>query len=321
MKAIVQAQYGSPDVLQLQEVEKPTPKDDEILVQVHTATATPADSAFRKGEPFIIKLMYGLQKPRKPIGGVEFAGEIKGLGRDVTSFKVGDQVVGISPDNFGAYAEYMTLPEKKPVVIKSPKMTFEEAVGICDGALTALTFLRDKANIQPRQKVLINGASGAVGIYAVQLARYFGAEVTGVCSHRNIEMVKSYGAHYVIDYTQEDFTQNGQTYDVIFDAIGKSSFTRCKNSLISNGKYLSTVPSWNIMLNMLRTSLFGNKKVIFVAAGLQQSKDNLNFLNARFEAGEIKAVIDRCYPLTQIAEAHRYVDTERKCGNVIINIR
>ncbi|MEO7912039.1 MAG: NAD(P)-dependent alcohol dehydrogenase, partial [Roseiflexaceae bacterium] len=223
-------------------------------------------------------------------------------------------------DRFGAHAEYMCLPETKAVIIKSANTTYQEAVGICDGAPTALTFLRDVAKLQRGQKVLINGASGAVGAYAVQLATYFGAEVTGVCSTTNVELVKSLGADTVIDYTKEDFTKTGQTYDVIFDAVGKSSFSRCKDSLTQQGVYLVTVPTLAIIRQMVWTSISGGKKAKFATAGLMQNKDNLNFLKELTEAGKIKAVIDRCYPLEQIAEAHRYVEKGHKKGNVVVTV-
>lgn len=268
----------------------------------------------------MVRFLYGLRRPRHPILGVELAGEIDSVGKDVKLFKKGDQVFGISPHSFGTHAEYMCLPEDKPVVTKPANATYEEAAGVCDGALTALIFLRDTANIQHGQKVLINGASGAVGSYAVQLAKYFGAEVTGVCSNANTELVKSLGADKVIDYTNEDFTKGGQTYDVIFDAVGKSSFSRCKGSLKQRGIYLSTVPALGTMLHMLWTSKFGSKKAIFTAAGLKQSKENLIFLKELFEAGKIKSVIDRRYRLEQTAEAHRYVEKGHKKGNVVITL-
>jgi NADPH:quinone reductase-like Zn-dependent oxidoreductase len=318
MKAIVCTTYGSPDVLQLKEVAKPTPKDNEVLIKVHAAVVGPSDCAFRKGEPFIVKLIYGLTRPKFAILGVEFAGEIEAVGKDVKLFKKGDQVYGMSPNSFGAHAEYMCLPEDKTLIIKPANTTYAEAAGIVDGAATALTFLRDVAKLQRGQKVLINGASGAVGAYAIQLAKYFGAEVTGVCSTANIALVKSLGADNVIDYTKEDFTKSGQTYDVIFDAVGKSSFSRCKDALTQKGMYLSTAPTLGIVLQMLRTSIFGSKKAKFATAGLMQNKENLNFLKELAEAGKIKAVIDRCYPLEQTAEAHSYVEKGHKKGNVII---
>lgn len=320
MKAIVCTKYGSPDVLQLKEVAKPTPKDNEVLIRIFAAAVGPADCAFRKGDPFIIKLVYGLRRPKHPIRGTELAGEIETVGKDVKCFKVGDQVFGLSATTSGAHAEYKCLPEDKPLIIKPATMTYEDAVAVCDGAATALTFLRDKAKIQRGQKVLINGASGSVGIYAVQLAKYFGAEVTGVCSTANFELVKSLGADKLIDYTKEDFTTSGQTYDVIFDAVGKRSFAQCKSSLTRKGVYLSTVPALSIVLQMLWTSTFSSKKAVFTTAGLIQTKENLIYLKELYEAGKIKPVIDRRYPLEQIAEAHRYVDSGHKKGNVIITL-
>jgi NADPH:quinone reductase-like Zn-dependent oxidoreductase len=320
MKAIVCRAYGLVDVLQLQEVAKPAPKDNEVLIRIHASVVTPSDVAFRKGDPFIVKLIYGLTKPRLAIQGVEFSGDIESVGKDVTSFKAGDQVFGMSPDTLGAHAEYMCLPEAKPIVIKPSNTNYEETVAIADGATTALTFLRDVAKLQRGQKVLINGASGAVGAYAVQLAKYFGAEVTGVCSSANVELVKSLGADKVVDYTKTDFTKNGQTYDVIFDAVGKSSFSQVKRALTQTGVYLTTVPTLGIVFQMLRTSLMSSKKAKFVAAGLRQNKDNFGFLKELLEMGKLKAVIDRCYPLEQIAEAHKYVETGRKKGNVIVTM-
>jgi NADPH:quinone reductase-like Zn-dependent oxidoreductase len=318
MKAIICTAYGSPDVLQLQEVPKPTPKENEVLVKVHAAVVGPSDCAFRKGEPFIVRLIYGLRKPRLATQGVEFAGEIEAVGAAVTQFKPGDPVFGMSPNTFGAHAEYVVLPETKPLARKPANFSYEEAVGICDGAPTALTFLRDVAKLQRGQKVLVNGASGAVGSAAVQLARYFGAEVAGVCSTANVDLVKSLGADAVIDYTQEDFTRNGQSYDVIFDAVGKSSFRRCKGSLTPKGVYLTTVPTLGMVRDLLATVFSSGKKAKFATAGLMQNHANLNFLKELAEAGQIKAVIDRRYPLAEVAEAHRYVDTERKRGNVVI---
>jgi NADPH:quinone reductase-like Zn-dependent oxidoreductase len=278
------------------------------------------DCVFRKGDPFLIRLFFGLTKPRRSILGVEFAGEIEAVGKAVQAFQPGDQVFGMSPDRSGAHAEYLCLPEDQPIALKSARMTYEEAVGICDGAPTALVFLRQIARVQRGQKVLIIGASGSVGTAAVQLARYFEAEVTGVCSTTNRDLVKSLGADQVIDYTQEDFTTNGQTYDVIFDAVGKSSFSRCQGSLTPGGVYLSTALTLTILLHMLWTGLRGGKKARFATAGLMQKKENLLFLKELFEAGKLKAVIDKRYPLEQMAEAHRYVETGHKKGNVVITI-
>lgn len=320
MKAIICTKYGPPEMLQFQDVAKPTPKDDEVLVKIQAAVVTPSDCAFRKADPFIIRLMYGLMQPKFSIPGVEFAGQIEALGKAVTQFKQGDPVYGISPDRFGAHAEYMCLPANKPCAIKPTNASFAETVAICDGALTALIFLRDVAKLQHGQKILINGASGAVGVYTVQLAKYYGAHVTGVCSTANLALVTSLGADQVIDYTQTDFTKAEQSYDVIFDAVGKSSFAQCKAALTPTGMYLSTVPSLTILLQMLWTAKIGSKKAKFVASGLMQNKDNLNFITQLIEAGVLKAVIDRRYPLTQVPEAHRYVETGRKKGNVVIMI-
>jgi len=214
----------------------------------------------------------------------------------------------------------LCLPESKTIVLKSASISNEDAVGIVDGALTALIFIRDVAKLKKGQKILINGASGAVGAYGVQIAKYYGAEVTGVCSGRNVELVKSLGADHVIDYTQTDFTNNGQTCDVIFDAIGKSSFSACKKALLPKGVYMTTVPTLTIIKDILWTMLWGSKKAKFTTAGLKQNKDNLNFVQSLAEAGHLKAVLDRCYPLDDIVEAYRYVDTERKRGNVLISV-
>jgi NADPH:quinone reductase-like Zn-dependent oxidoreductase len=318
MKAIVYTKFGPPDVLQLKEVEKPTPKEDEVLIRVY-ATAVAAEDPGMRASPGL----NGLRKPKNPILGSYLAGEIEAVGIEVKRFKEGDQVFGSTFPAGGAYAEYICVPEKGALASKPVNMTYEEAAAIPNGGLTALPFLRDKGKIQSGQKVLINGASGAVGTAAVQLARYFGAEVTGVCSTTNLELVKSLGADKVIDYTKEDFTQTGQTYDIIFDAVGKSSFSRCKDSLTKSGIYLTTVPMPADILQMLWTSIAGDRKVRFAATGLRpasKKKKELIFLKELIEAGKIKAVIDRRYPLEQIAEAHRYVEKGHKKGNVVITV-
>ena len=233
-------------------------------------------------------------------------------------FKVGDRVLGMSVKNFGAYAEYKCLSEESPLAVIPDNITFEEAVGICDGGATALTFLRDKAKLRKGQKVLINGASGAVGIYAVQLAKYYGAEVTGVCSAGNEGLVRKAGADFIIDYTQEDFTKTEKAYDVVFDAVGKRSFSACKRVLTTKGIYLTTAPKLSIIIQMMWTSLFKGKRAVFATAGLMQNKANLAFLMELARNGTLKAVIDRRYPLELLPDAHKYVETERKKGNVII---
>jgi NADPH:quinone reductase-like Zn-dependent oxidoreductase len=319
MRAVVYTQYGPPDVLQIKEVEKPTPKDNEVLVKIYASTVTPTDCAYRKADPFITRFMNGLITPKIMILGNMLAGEIESVGKGVTLFKRGDQVFGSADTNFGTHAEYICLSETGVLTIKPANMSYEEAVGVPE-ALTSLYFLRDLAHLQRGQKILINGASGAVGTYAVQLAKYFGAHVTGVCSTANLDLVKSLGADEIIDYTKEDFTISNQTYDVIFDAVGKRSFSSCKGSLKEGGLYLFTVPTLAIVLQMLWTSKIGSKKAILGLAGLNQSKENLVFLKELVEAGIIKSVVDRCYALEQTAEAYRYVETGRKKGNVVITV-
>lgn len=323
MKAIVYTQYGSPDVLQLQEVAKPTPKDDQVLIRVCATTVTATDNAFRKGMPLITRAFTGLRRPKITILGDMLAGEIEAVGKDVTLFQPGDQVFGSTGPGFGAHSEYICLPEKAALATKPANMSYGEAAAICDGALTALPFLRDTAHIQRGQKVLINGASGSIGTVAVQLAKYFGTEVTGVCSTANVEMVRSLGADQVIDYTQEDFTRNGQTYDIIFDAVGKLSFLQCKRALTHNGIYLSTTLTMATVPHALWTSVVGSKKAKFSATGLRPASErakDLLFLKELIEAGKLHAVIDRCYSMDHIAEAYRHVDTGHKKGNVIITL-
>lgn len=326
MKAIVWTKYGSPDVLQLKEIAKPTPKANEVLIKIHATTVTTGDCEARKlkmpihiGLP--IRIYVGLRKPtRITVLGQELAGEIEAIGKDVKRFKTGDQVFGTTGLGFGANAEYICLPEQSAMGVLTTKpanMTYEEAAAVPTGGLEALHFIR-KGNIQRGENVLIIGAGGSIGTFAVQLARYFGAEVTGVDSTSKLEMLRSIGADHVIDYTQEDFTRNGQTYDVIFDVPGRSSFSGSIRSLKQNGRYLLANPGLSHTLQGPWASMRSGKKVIFGAAS--QKTEDLVFLKNLIEAGQIKAVIDRRYLMEHIAEAHKYVEAGHKKGNVVITI-
>jgi len=323
MKAIVSTKYGSPDVLQLKEVEKPIPKDHEVLIRVRAASVTAADGMMRKGTPFYGRLFIGLMRPNNPIPGTGFAGVIEAVGKEVKLFKEGDSVFGETGVGFSTNAEYVCVPEEGVLTTLPNNMSYEEAAPVCDGALTSLSFLKDIGKIQSGQRVLINGASGSLGSSAVQIAKNFGAEVTGVCSTTNLEMVKSLGAEKVIDYTKEGFIKTGQTYDIIFDTVGKNSFSRCKDSLRENGVYLSPVLGLPLLFQMIWTSKVGSKKAKFSATGLRpvsELRALLSELKESIEEGKIKSIIDRSYPLEQTAEAHRYVDKGHKKGNVVITV-
>ena len=303
MKAIVATQYGGPEVLQLKKIEKPTPKDNEVLVKVHATTVTAADFRMRSFTvPAAVwipaRLALGITKPRQPIFGSELAGVVEAIGKNVTRFKVGDQVFASTlTENFGGYAEYKSLPEKAMMAIKPTNITYEEAAALPIGATTALRLLR-KGDIQRGKKVLIYGASGSVGTYAVQLAKVFGAEVTAVCSTSNLELVKSLGADHVIDYTKEDFSTVEERYDVIFDTVAKFPKSQYSKVLVPNGTYVS-----------------------MAKLDTKEHMDNLIYIKELIEKGELKAVIDRCYPLEKMTEAHRYLDTGRKKGNIVITVQ
>ena len=321
MKAIVYTKYGSPDVLELSEIEKPTPKPHEVQIRIYATTATKYDcwqrsSTAPTGFGLLSRIASGIRKPKQPIIGLDIAGEIETVGENVNLFKKGDQIFGITM-SLGAYAEYICLPEKGAIAIKPANMTYDQAAAVPQGALTALYFLR-KGKIQSGQKILIFGASGGVGLFAVQLSKYFGAEVTGVCSTMNQELVKSLGADKIIDYTKEDFNKSGETYDVIFDAVGQSSFSGCMRSLKKEGIYLQTVAAPALSVRMRWTSMTSSKKLIGGTA--TPKTENLIYLKELVEAGKIRPVIDRRYSLEQIVEAHRYVDKGHKKGNVVITV-
>ncbi|MCG8569260.1 MAG: NAD(P)-dependent alcohol dehydrogenase [Spirochaetes bacterium] len=321
MKAIICTKYGGPEVLQLDDVAKPTPGDNEVLIKICATIVSPVDIAFRRGVPFLARLFSGLTRP-KYIPGDVLTGEIVEMGKNIRLFKKGDLVFGTAGTTFGTNAEYTCLSEKEALVIKPNDLSFSEAASLCDGGITALPFLRDVAKLKAGQKVLINGASGSVGTFAVQLAKYFGAEVIGVCSTDNLELVQSLGADQVIDYTKEDFTRSHLAYDIIFDAVGKSSYSKCKKSLTKNGIYLTTTVSLSIFIQTLLTSQSKKRKAIFSATGLRSINDKKNdllFLKNLVQAGKLKVVIDRHYDLEQIADAHKYVEKGHKKGNVVIN--
>lgn len=320
MKAIVFSKYGPPDVLKITEAENPVPKDNEILIKTFATSVTSGDCRMRKADPFAARFFMGLVRPKKvKILGNELAGEIEAAGKNVKSFKTGDRVFGQAGMKFGTYAEYICLPEDGALALMPANLTFEEAAVIPFGGSTALDFLR-RGKIRSGQKVLIYGASGSVGTAAVQLAKYFGAEVTAVCSASNTDMVKSLGADRVIDYKIEDFSRGGQKYDIIFDANGNSPFSDCVRSLNKEGKYLRVVHmSLTSVARGLLTSIGGGKKVIGGVA--TERAENLVFLRELIEAGRFKPVIDRRYPIDQIVEAHKYVDMGHKKGNVVITVR
>jgi len=331
MKAIVYTEYGPPEVLRLEEVGKPVPRDKEILIRIHATPVSFGDKLVRNLKeitpgkfhmPFLFwlfaKIYFGFGKPKITILGSEFAGEIEAVGKDVKRFREGDQVFGFRGQSMGAYAEYLCMPENGVVALKPANTTYAEAAAFPYGAIMALNLLR-KVDLRPGQRVLVNGASGGIGPFVVQLAKsHFGANVTGVCSTPRLEYVKSLGAEKVIDYTKEDFTDRDETYDFIFDILGKSSFSKVKRSLKPNGRCLLVSFKMKQLFQMLWTSLIGNKKVICTLS--TEKAEDLAFIKELIEAGEIKTVIDKCYPLEQAAEAHRYVEQGHKKGSVVITV-
>lgn len=321
MKAIITTGYGSPEVFKVEDVAKPIARPNEILVRIHASSVSRADTMMRTGKPYIGRLMLGLTKPKNPIWGTGFAGVVEAVGSEVTRFKVGDKVFGENIDTMGTYAEYVTVTEDGIVAHLPENLSFEEAAGLCDGCITSLNFLVNLGNIKSGQKVLINGASGSLGTAAIQIARHFGAEVTGVCSTRNIDLVKKLGADHVIDYTREDFTSNLNAYDLIYDTVGVHSFAACRPALTEKGVYVSPVLGMRLLKDMMITSVFGKKKAKFSATGalpVKETKRLMEMLLEIIEAGNLRAILDRRYPLEQLAEAHRYIDTGHKKGNVVL---
>ncbi|MCY7350897.1 MAG: NAD(P)-dependent alcohol dehydrogenase [Cytophagaceae bacterium] len=319
MRAAINTEYGPPEVVKVVEVDKPSPKDNEVLIKVYATTVNRTDCGFRSAEYFISRFFSGLLRPKNKTLGNEFAGQVEAIGKNVTLFKIGNKVFGYNDIKFGAHAEYMIIGENEAITTMPSNLTYEEAAPITEGAHYALCGIR-AAKIKSGQEILINGATGAIGSAAVQLSKYFGAAVTAVCDTKNVALVKSLGADVVIDYTKQDFTKISQTFDVVFDAVGKSSFGQCKSLLNKNGIYMSTElgkNSENIFLALM-TPLFGGKKVLFPIPTI--SKEDVIFLKELVETNKYKPVIDRRYPLEQIVEAYKFVETGQKTGNVVITL-
>jgi len=321
MKAVVATSYGGPEVLQFTQVAKPTPKPHEVLLRVHASSATTADGMMRTGKPYLGRLMIGLTKPKHPIPGTGFAGEVEAVGAAVTRFQPGDRVFGETTLGFSANAEYLAVPENG-VLLKMPEhLSYAEAAPFCDGAVTSWNYLKYLADLRPGQHILINGASGSLGTAAVQLAKYLGATVTGVCSTRNLGLVRSLGADEVIDYTRKDFTKQEAQYDYVFDTVGKSTFNACKGVLTAQGVYLCPVLSLPLLWQTMRSAASNGRKAVFAATGLRTDEELRSMLEELLEiyqAGQFKIVIDRQYPLEKLAEAHTYIAAGRKKGNVVI---
>lgn len=322
MKASVSKMYGTPEVFKIEDVIKPVPKHNEVLVRVYAATVTGSDLMMRKGKPYVGRLYLGLSKPKTTILGFDFAGEIEEIGKNVTSFKVGDKVFG-GTTALGCYAEYTCVNVDDVITTMPENISYQSAAPVSGSGITVMNFLKGLAKLKAGDKLLISGASGSLGTYAIQIAKYFGAEVTGVCSTTNMKMVKELGADFVIDYTSEDFTKNGKQYDIIFDTVGKITFSSCKKSLTEKGIFLSSVIGFPLLLQMIKTSLFGKKKVKSSSTGMLPAKVRLNYfleLKELLKAEKIKTVIDNSYPLSQMGDAHKYVEKGHKKGNIIINI-
>ena len=317
MRAVVYDRYGPPEVQRLEDVERPVPNDDEVLVRIHATTVNRTDCGWRSATPFFTRYFTGWRGPRQRILGMELAGEVEAVGAAVSEFQVGDDVFGVK--GFGAHAEFVCVRESAGVAHKPAAMTFDEAAAVCDGGSIALACLR-KADLREGRSILIYGATGSIGTASVQLAKHFGAEVTAVGNTKNLELLRSLGADRVIDYTQEDFTKNGETYDVIFDSVGMHSFRRCRHSLKPGGIFLETDLGfmWHVPLLALLTRWFGDKKVTLPVP--KYTKEDVLFLKQLIEAGEYRAVIDRRYPLEQVVEATRYVETKQKTGNVVLTV-
>jgi NADPH:quinone reductase-like Zn-dependent oxidoreductase len=323
MKAVIAERYGDAQVLQIKNVAKPTPQSNELLIRINATSITAASSFMRQGKPYFGRLFIGLTKPKIKTPGTDLSGVVEAIGSEVVNFKIGDLVMAETGINCGAYAEYICLASDELIVLKPENISAEEATGILDGASTALAFFTDQVVIKKGQKVLINGASGSIGTAAVQLAKQFGAEVTGVCSGKNKALVKDLGADTVLDYTKNELGDNMETFDVIFDTVGKLSYRKTKKNLKSNGVFLTPVLSLSVLFNMIFTSLFSKKKLKFDATGIRKKEQRMRDLvqiQEMLAAGTLTTVIDRVYPLEQIQEAHEYIDTGRKRGNVILSL-
>jgi NADPH:quinone reductase-like Zn-dependent oxidoreductase len=317
MRAVVFDHYGPPEVLRVEDVERPVPKDDEVLVQVHATTVNRTDCGWRKADPFFARAFTGLLRPKHRTPGMEFAGVVEAVGSAVTELAVGDEVFGVK--GFGANAEYTVAKAAGSIAHKPGSMTFEEAAAVCDGACIARACLQ-KADLAEGQRIVVYGASGSIGTAAVQIAKHAGAHVTAVCNTKNVELVRSLGADEVIDFTQEDFTKNGQAYDAIFDSVGKHSFRRCRHSLKPGGVFIETDLGfgWHVPPLALATRWVGSKRVTLPVP--KYSRDDVLFLKGLIEAGEYRAVVDRTYPLEQVVEATTYVETGQKTGNVVLTL-